>query len=822
MPWVDDILNGLEVQIDKLWYDLLHLLAVAGWTLQKGLFMMGHAIELANLWLAQNAFAPLISQTNNQMRVTASLAFVIALIVLGITYLLAAFVKLDVVSPRSAVGWYLAGAVFFQLGPTLYQGMHDFRRDLSSGFYHVALESMQSAGSPFGSRAAVTSSDLPPLPACDALGPYLPGATMTPFGSSVDGLDIALAYLRADGQDVMGYPAPVPTACFQPRAPGQDTDLPTDWIFREEGYFYSLASSQFFGDPLGEEERKASIDKAGAAQFRIFSAWPLIIFGVVEQLIFLLLTIAQGLTFVSFSVAILFAFFKKTEVIARSILDMWIELIVQTVVIALMQSLIVSFLLGAAATQNALVVLGVSLLCTIFILVLLWSGVKAVWNSFNRLFGSIGQVTGGVMAAPGVVGLGLAGAGTAAAVGTAALAANVGSSALAGVSAMQQGATVAQAAGVMLGGSRGLQTAARTLAYLPGTRNTDIGRMADEFTEGSVLRQAGQSIPLVGGVAGPILAAHMLSDRGEAAKAKRGISLPAEPVDETEEQPRTRRNRPPRMGTFTPEDEIAAPAVIRPPAAGDNVQQQVSAVGADVRAQAGQAKADRERSDYADDMHGEEVEDRIATLGATLQSGQTQHVLGLMRVEGAANIAGIMGDFISQMRVQRTLDGLPLAGGADHFTVAQGVARAMGVTPKEGDRAPIVGDMARLGLFGDHALKLGLTGQQVQTVISEVKNSPTGQLTPQTQAVLVEQARGTLNTGWEGAQQAVSALQRAAAMLPNALTARGTVAVPNVNFTPQVQVNVSAPSSSGSSLDDAMKSQAALAGSQVAAKGSGA
>jgi len=821
MPWVDDILNGLQVQIDKLWYDLLHLLAVAGWTLQKGLFMMGHAIELANLWLAENAFAPLISQTNNQMRVTASLAFVIALIVLGITYLLAAFVRLEVVSPRSAIGWYLAGVVFFQLGPTLYQGMHDFRRDLSSGFYNVALSSMQSAGSPFGSLAAVTSSDLPPLEACDALGPYLPGATMTPFGSGVDGLDIALAYLRADGQDVMGYPSPVPTACFQPRAPGQDTDLPTDWIFREEGYFYSLASSQFFGDPLGEDERKASIDKAGAAQFRIFSAWPLVIFGVVEQLIFLLLTIAQGLTFVSFSVAILFAFFKKTEVIARSILDMWIELIVQTVVIALLQSLIVSFLLGAAATHNALVVLGVSLLCTIFILVLLWSGVKAVWNSFNRLFGSIGQVTGGVMAAPGVMGLGLTGAGVAAGVGATAAAANVGSSALAGVSAVQQGATVAQAAGVMLGGSRGLQTAARTLAYLPGTRNTDIGRMADEFTEGSVLRQVGQSIPLVGGVTGPILAAQMLSDRSEQPKAKRGISLPAEPV-ETEEQPRAHRNRPPRMGTFTPEEEIAAPAIIRPPVAVDDVQQRVSAVGADVRAQAGQAQADRERSDYTDDMHGEEVEDRIAALGATLQSGPTQHVLGLMRVEGAANIAGIMGDFISQMRVQRTLDGQPLAGGADHFTIAQGVARAMGVTPQEGDRAPLQGDVSRVGLFADQALKMGLTGQQAVQVISEVKNSPTGQLTPQTQAALVEQARGTLNTGWESAQQAVSALQRAAVMLPNALTARGTVAVPHVNVTPQVQVNVSAPSSSGSGLDEAMKSQAALAGSQVAAKGSGA
>ncbi len=565
----------------------------------------------------------------------------------------------------------------------------------------------------------------------------------------------------------------------------------------------------------------------------------------------------------SFSVAILFAFFKKTEVIARSILDMWIELIVQTVVIALMQSLIISFLLGAAATQNALVVLGVSLLCTIFIVVLLWSGIKAVWNSFNRLFGAIGQATGGVMVAPGAVGLGLAGAGVAAAAGTAALATNVGSSALAGATAMQNGATVSQTAGIMLGGSRRLQSAARTLAYLPGTRNTDIGQMADEFTEGSVLRQVGQSMPLVGGVAGPVLGALMLSDRSEPNKRKRSLSLPAEPEREETEEPETRPSRSRRMGTFTPlSDEVPQPAVIRPPVAtlgdpgeeieervsdvgasvrshagqthaavdrvqhaadsqGEEVEERVSAVGTDVRSQAGQAKHDQDRAAYASDMHGEEVEDRIATLGATLQAGQTQQVLGLMRVEGADNVAGVMGDFISQMRVQRTLDGQPMVGGADHFTVAQGVARSMGVTPEPGDRAPIQGDVSRLGLFGDMALRLGLTGQQAQTVISEVKNSPTGQLTPQTHTTLVEQARGTLNTGWEGAERAVSALQRAAVMLPNAITARGTAAVPNVTVTPNVQVQVNTPATppgaapSGSGLDEVMKSQAALAGSQA-------
>ena len=41
----------------------------------------------------------------------------------------------------------------------------------------------------------MTSSDLPPLEACDALGPYLPGATG--FSNDVDGMDIALAYLLA-------------------------------------------------------------------------------------------------------------------------------------------------------------------------------------------------------------------------------------------------------------------------------------------------------------------------------------------------------------------------------------------------------------------------------------------------------------------------------------------------------------------------------------------------------------------------------------------------------------------------------------------------
>jgi hypothetical protein len=416
---------------------------------------------------------------------------------------------------------------------------------------------------------------------------------------------------------------------------------------------------------------------------------------------------------------------------------------------------------------------------------------------------------------------------------------------LAGASALNQGATTSQAAGVLLGGSRSLSAAARTLAYLPGLRGTDLGTAAGEFTEGAMVRQVGQSIPIIGKAVGPLLGAQLLSDRREKRKRDEALSLPAEPV--TSEEASDGRFTPlhsRRMGTFTPLATAGEPSVSHPAEMqGEAIEAHVSSVGAEVRSQAGQAKADRERTDYADDMHGEEVEDRITALGATLGEGQTgsaleraagrlesaadafsrtgtnttstQPMLGLMRVEGANNVAGVMGDFVSQMRVQRTLEDRPMAGGVDTLTVTQGVARAMGVTPEAHDRAPIQGDVARLGLFGDQALRLGLNGTQAAQVIREVKLTPEGTLRPETRSALVNQAHSTLNTGWDGAQSAVNALQRAAALLPNTITARGSVSLPNIAVNPQVQVNVSTPERSG--LDQALQSQAALAGSHSTA-----
>lgn len=459
MPIVDDMLIGFQIQIDSLWYNLLFSLAGMHWSIQRAFIMMGYLLELMNGWLVEHAFQPLIAQTNASMQVAVSLAFVVALLTLGITYLLAAFARLRVVEPKSAMAWYLAGVLFFTLGPQLFQGVGEFRRTLAGAFYASSLSGFQNElGSTFNSLDQVQTTDLGLVSLCDNFGTYLP--TWQP---TIDGLDVALAYLRADGIDIMGYlSTPRDIAC-QPHLPDAQTGTwaagLVPWEWRQPDSFFANDRDPVFFTTMTALERADSIQMASSAHARLLTAWPLILFGVSEQLVYLLLTIAQGITFLSFCIAILFAFFKKTEVIARSIVDLWIELIVQTVVTALMQGLVVTFFLMGARSGNGTVVLGVGLICLILMLVLLWSGVKAVWNSVNRLFNAMGQATGGSVPTPGaaaMMSMGMVGAGVGMAAAGAGMlsapAATVGSQALAGLSALQQSATPAQAARVAASG----------------------------------------------------------------------------------------------------------------------------------------------------------------------------------------------------------------------------------------------------------------------------------------------------------------------------------------------------------------------------------
>ena len=200
MPFVDDMMQALQIQIDAFWYNILRLAAGLHWGALRAVLLAGYTIELVNRWLAENAFAPLVGQTAASLQTAFNVAFVVAMLVLGITYLLAAFARLNVVEPRSAILWYLAGALFFSAGPGLYTGMNTMRATIANALYTSTLTGLQSSsGTAFGSLSSVTADGIGILTPCDNFGSYL-GA---PGG--VDGLDVALAYLRADGVDVMGY-----------------------------------------------------------------------------------------------------------------------------------------------------------------------------------------------------------------------------------------------------------------------------------------------------------------------------------------------------------------------------------------------------------------------------------------------------------------------------------------------------------------------------------------------------------------------------------------------------------------------------------------
>src|SRR5690606_21080173 len=281
------------------------------------------------------------------------------------------------------------------------------------------------------------------------------------------------------------------------------------------------------------------------------------------------------------------------------------------------------------------------------------------------------------------------------------------------------------------------------------------------------------------------------------------------------------------------------------------------------------ARRRQERSDYAAEMNSEEMEQHVSdalkastgthsTLGAMIEKDgksdmsrfdqvaarleasaealanvarlQMQVMLGQLKVSGGGDVAGVMGDVIRGMQMERIQNGQPAAGGVDHLTVADRMARAMGVMPVGGEKPPVQEDLSRFGLFADQALRLGVSGAQAEQVVREVKSSPEGRLTDETRTALVEQVRSDGNMSYDTAREEVNRLEHSAGMLPNEITAFGMMAVPqadvqpmiqpqinvdpDITVEPQVDVTVEASKDEGDAdYTEAMRKQTALGGS---------
>ncbi|MEL7433507.1 MAG: hypothetical protein AAFN11_06140, partial [Chloroflexota bacterium] len=486
------------------------------------------------------------------------------------------------------------------------------------------------------------------------------------------------------------------------------------------------------------------------------------------------------------------------------------------------------------------VVLGMGLVALIFMVIALWSGVKAVWNSFNRLFGALGQATGGTMITPGKAALSVA------SVGASAVGAYVGMQAnlLAGMGALRNGATASQAAGISFGSSQTLSGAARTLAYLPSIRGTSLGDAAEQFTEGSITRTIARNVPVIGRVTGPMVGTMLLTDRNpdNAEYAEQGrmtnrpmlvpaigegldrfvvpVGAPAprrNPIDpdyiETEEGemlPIVATRRPQRTGYFTPDEPL--PFADEPPQSprtryesemqGEELEQHLSDVmrsSTGVNSTLGGLLEDDAQSDA----------DGLSQAAGQIEAAATrlQLVAGQLQLTGSADIASVMGDVV-QTSAEAELD---------YFTASERMANVMGMTGMDDGRPAVRENLPQFGLYINQALRLGLSGQQAEQVVREVKDSPSGQLLPETHDRLTEQLRTERGYAYNDAEDEVNWLEHTARTLPNEITVVGmmplAIVQPQVDVTvdPAIDVTVELPDTNN--YDSAMNDESAMSGS---------
>ncbi len=433
-------------------YGLLFNIAVQVWGLDRALLLAGLQVELFTEWLTANLFGPTITRFVLLSKGLFPTFVTVAMLLLAIGYLAAPFFKLRIVQPGKGLAWLVFAVVFYQAGPGLYVQGEQLRRQLSAEFYVKALQQTSNAGALGALGSASSGQDVPLQPLGNQFGGYAPD------DKYVDGLDIAMSYDLATGDEVVQPPAQLPVAFA-------------------EAYFNQQKGSVYFLT-MSPSERTASLNQGVSGILRLLFTFVIIPFGIVEQLIYLALAISMGILFLSMSIAILFSLFQATEPMAKTLIDMWLELFIFSVVAAVIQAFIVGFVVTAANTLNPTLTVGASLIGLITMSILARRAFGAIWDSLNRFTSALSQTTGGRIASLGEAGLAAAktGAGAALAVGTAGLGAGV---------TLAAGGSALQAAGSALAGSDNLFSAA-ALGSLALPAGSSLKPVADQLYEGAL------------------------------------------------------------------------------------------------------------------------------------------------------------------------------------------------------------------------------------------------------------------------------------------------------------------------------------------------
>src|SRR5258708_7706326 len=125
-----------------LLYGIVTIIAQIMWSISKALITVGVQIGVLTDWITANFFQPMITMSGQTFKPIVGIFFFIAMILLGVSYLLAALVRLNVVNPRNMMLWWIAGAFFFSAGANIYASMRGLSQSLNGVFYASALNTI--------------------------------------------------------------------------------------------------------------------------------------------------------------------------------------------------------------------------------------------------------------------------------------------------------------------------------------------------------------------------------------------------------------------------------------------------------------------------------------------------------------------------------------------------------------------------------------------------------------------------------------------------------------------------------------------------------
>jgi hypothetical protein len=284
--------------------------AVPLWNLNKVLILIALGIakftEILIDYFFVSAFNVLAEDFGLRM---LPLVFTIALTLLGMTYVLAAWWirSTIIVDWKKAFAWLLFAWLFYTFGAEFFVQSYIIERTLGTVMYGLAFDVEVEADEALGPFADNFDSvqELPPPEPEDVFGQTDTGAAWLKYDESIDGVDVAMAFFYAEIDDLTTIDILALSSKFDQEFFGGIGDL---------------------GDVIFADKKSTEILAGGInGCVRLFFGIFINVFAILDQVVSLWIVIGLALTFFMLLWVVLLAFFNATEPIARYLVRSWLD-----------------------------------------------------------------------------------------------------------------------------------------------------------------------------------------------------------------------------------------------------------------------------------------------------------------------------------------------------------------------------------------------------------------------------------------------------------------------------------------------------------------